>query len=46
MRTLEALATIVTGLLALVGLWTVSIAIRIEVVRRKRERNIHKGASK
>lgn len=39
MQTLEAIAAIVTGVLALIGLWVVLIVTKIEMKRRKRERS-------
>jgi hypothetical protein len=42
MRALEIIATIVTGVLAMIGLWTVSMAVRIETQRRKRMRELKK----
>jgi hypothetical protein len=42
MRALEIIATIVTGVLALIGLWTVSMAVQIETKRRKRTRELKK----
>lgn len=42
MRTLEAIAAIVTGVLAMIGLWTVSMAVRIEMLRRKRAQELKK----
>ena len=42
MRALEIIATIVTGVLAMIGLWTVSMAVRIETQRRKRMRVLKK----
>lgn len=40
MRALEIIAAIVTGVLAMIGLWTVSMAVRIETQRRKRMREL------
>ncbi len=37
MKTLETIAAIVTTVLALIGLWTVAMAVRVEIARRKRE---------
>lgn len=42
MRALEIIATIVTGVLAMIGLWTVSMAVRIEMLRRKRAQELKK----
>ena len=42
MRALEIIAAIVTGVLAMIGLWTVSMAVRIETQHRKRERALKK----
>lgn len=40
MRALEIIAAIITGVLALIGLWTVCMAVQIETQRRKREREL------
>jgi cell division protein FtsX len=37
MKTLETIAAIVTTVLALIGLWTVVMAVRVEIAHRKRE---------
>jgi hypothetical protein len=37
MKALETIAAIVTTVLALIGLWTVVMAVRVEIARRKRE---------
>ena len=42
MRALEIIAAIVTGGLALIGLWTVCLAVRIETQHRKRMRELKK----
>lgn len=42
MRALEIISAIVTGVLAMIGLWTVSMAVRIETQRRKRMRELKK----
>lgn len=39
MRALEIIAAIVTGLLALIGLWAVSLAVRVEMEHRKRNKD-------
>jgi hypothetical protein len=38
MKTLETLAAIVTGALTLIGLWTVCLAVRIEIAHRLRSK--------
>jgi hypothetical protein len=37
MKTLETIAAIVTTVLALIGLWMVVMAVRIEIARSKRK---------
>ncbi len=43
MKTLETIAAIVTTVLALIGLWTVVMAVRVEIAHRKRKTKSEKG---
>jgi hypothetical protein len=44
MKTLETIAAIVTTVLALIGLWTVVMAVRVEIAHRRRK-NKSKGGT-
>jgi hypothetical protein len=37
MKALETIAAIVTTVLALIGLWTVVMAVRVEIAHRRRK---------
>ena len=43
MKTLETIAAIVTTVLALIGLWTVAMAVRVEIAHRQRKNKIKEG---
>ena len=43
MKTLETIAAVVTTVLALIGLWTVVMAARVEIAHRKRKHRIKGG---
>ena len=43
MKTLETIAAIVTAVLAFVGLWTVVMAVRIEIAHRQRKNKSKEG---
>jgi cell division protein FtsX len=43
MKTLETIAAIVTAVLAFVGLWTVVMAVRVEIAHRRRKNRNKEG---